>query len=674
MKSIETQALLMYENNLIYFSEERKDIFTKLQLFETTVLSSRSKYELEFKDNYFDIIELASGHYLYNRDSNQYAIEAANRINFKKNSLLFEGMIDYIVSQEQIDIINTKKLVDSDIRDVLPIIRIAMKIAPKATTTMKKIDKFIFIGVGVGTHIKTIHEKIHSANYLIIEDDIELFRLSLFTTPYYEYAKTTQLTFAVAQSNHEFAETVSLFLEYSYFDNRYLKYFYFPAHNDSKIKLIQAQLARQSQHVFPYDISLSKYLLPLNRIADGYKTINISTKFAKSLFAETPAIVLAAGPSLNKNIEWLKNHKDKFVIIAASAILNTLYKHNIKPDIVTQIDGYTREGGNCMIHLEGVDIETFLKDTIFIFGSHVPDIFVNKLKKKNIYFLDDANNYDGFGTISGSCVGSMSAILAIRLGFAKTFLLGLDLAFDQETGASHSGDHFQNNSYDLNKANEINSVISLRDNIVQVDGNFTKKVYTTADFLVSIRVLHFAFLSMIDKTQTVYNLNQGAFFTNTSPLHPEDMQTDYQKIDKYELYTKMHDMFNKHSAVGMNQDNIVQIRKKLQNGYDIRALIERYSKKSFLDENKYMYDLFGLIADILKSNDRKDSNIIFVITLYLRYVIPYIVDIENTKEVTKVMTHYKKLDTALIQGMLNIVNRYINAIEEFFKKINTVSK
>ena len=255
MLDIETKALLNYEKNLTYFSQKHPDIFKNIRIFD----ASATSYALEYKNGYFDVLELISNHFLYNCDSNEYAKQAAKSVNYSKTSSLFEGIIDYIISPDQIKKLKTQKLIDSDIRDVLPIMQIARKIAPK-TSTIKKIDKFIFVGVGLGTHIVSIDEKVNASDYLIIEDDFELFRLSLFVTPYYEIAKKTRLTFSIAQNKQQFSETVTLFLEYSYFNNRYLKYFYFPAHDDMKIKLIQVQLARQSHHVFHYDISLSKYL------------------------------------------------------------------------------------------------------------------------------------------------------------------------------------------------------------------------------------------------------------------------------------------------------------------------------------------------------------------------------------------------------------------------------
>lgn len=55
-------------------------------------------------------------------------------------------------------------------------------------------------------------------------------------------------------------------------------------------------------------------------------------------FKDKPAICVAAGPSLDKNIEVLSQGKNKALIICVDAALQTLLQHGIKPDIVTCID------------------------------------------------------------------------------------------------------------------------------------------------------------------------------------------------------------------------------------------------------------------------------------------------------------------------------------------------
>ncbi|WP_419671179.1 hypothetical protein [Aliarcobacter butzleri] len=52
-----------------------------------------------------------------------------------------------------------------------------------------KIDKFVFLGTLLGRHIPKIAEKINADLYLVLERNLEIFRLSLFTIDYTILAK-----------------------------------------------------------------------------------------------------------------------------------------------------------------------------------------------------------------------------------------------------------------------------------------------------------------------------------------------------------------------------------------------------------------------------------------------------------------------------------------------------
>ena len=78
------------------------------------------------------------------------------------------------------------------------LINYSNKYADKEKTTMKKLYKFIFLGVGLGLHLTTIHEKLQSNVYFIVEEDLELFRLSLFVTNYKDMSSHgAQLLFSI---------------------------------------------------------------------------------------------------------------------------------------------------------------------------------------------------------------------------------------------------------------------------------------------------------------------------------------------------------------------------------------------------------------------------------------------------------------------------------------------
>ena len=55
-------------------------------------------------------------------------------------------------------------------------------------------------------------------------------------------------------------------------------------------------------------------------------------------FIHYPAVIVSAGPSLDKNVSLLHEYKGRIFIVAVDAALNTLSKHDIVPDLIVTID------------------------------------------------------------------------------------------------------------------------------------------------------------------------------------------------------------------------------------------------------------------------------------------------------------------------------------------------
>jgi len=51
-----------------------------------------------------------------------------------------------------------------------------------------------------------------------------------------------------------------------------------------------------------------------------------------------PIILIVAGPSIDKNIQYLKDYENNCIIICADVVLFKLIEHNIKPDFVVNVD------------------------------------------------------------------------------------------------------------------------------------------------------------------------------------------------------------------------------------------------------------------------------------------------------------------------------------------------
>lgn len=55
-------------------------------------------------------------------------------------------------------------------------------------------------------------------------------------------------------------------------------------------------------------------------------------------YSNIPILLVAAGPSLERNIQVIKEHADKFLIICADVVLYRLMEEGILPDLVVNID------------------------------------------------------------------------------------------------------------------------------------------------------------------------------------------------------------------------------------------------------------------------------------------------------------------------------------------------
>lgn len=664
--NIEEIAIKTYQDNVDFFKNHHRDLFEKLKAFEIKT-QNKERYALEYKEDggYFDVLELSSNQLLYNTSSSIYAQELAQSINYRKNSYVFEGVVDYHLTKEQLEEAKEEVgLKQYIVKDILPIMDYARKIMPK-NSSLKKIDKFIFLGVALGTHITTIDDKIGSSEYLIIEDDMELFRLSLFVTPYYKIATHASLHFAIAQNHSEFNDTMKDFLGSSFFNNRYIKYMHIPTHQDTKLNLIQNAIASQNFIIFSYDMNLDKTIRPLKRLKDGYQFLNISKKFDSDIFSKKPLLVLAAGPSLSRNIEWLKKNHTRFIIVAVSATLKTLYKHSIKPDIITHIDGSTFKNNTCMVLFEGFNAKEFFKDSISIFGSYAPDELLEMVPKENLFFFEGNTRYkDDLGVLSTPCVGSVSILLSLILNAKDIYLLGVDLALDPKTGMSHATEHPQ--SY---APKAMANKISLTNSTSQVKGNFEKFVSTTPLFLSSIYALQTSIPLLKEVTQKIYNLNNGAFLDNTIPTKIEDVEVDkYESLDKDRLKSQIFDALKQKSESAMSQSEIDSLKKRAFYIQEIKKELKEYAQKPINNENQYLMDLLATASNMIKHSGREANNLTAILSDYIDYILPYIVDVLNTKELTQKIKHIKVLNDLFIEGGFNILNTYQKALDEFFIK------
>lgn len=147
-------------------------------------------------------------------------------------------------------------------------------------------------------------------------------------------------------------------------------------------------------------------------------------------FTNVPAVIVAAGPSLDKNMENLKRIKGKFPIIAVDTAYRHLLANGIKPDFVCAADSSYENS----LDFVGVEDET----QVILVGELMthPDIF-KVFKGKKLITTFGGGLYPQIGNFRepmGSliCWGSVATMafdLARKMGADPIIFIGFDLSF-----------------------------------------------------------------------------------------------------------------------------------------------------------------------------------------------------------------------------------------------------
>ncbi len=151
-------------------------------------------------------------------------------------------------------------------------------------------------------------------------------------------------------------------------------------------------------------------------------------------------IVVAAGPSLADNIDFLKENKGKRFIIAISTAVRKLSAEGIKPDVVTILDPLP----TVMPHLKGVG--EFIKDVPLLLESVSYWEFTEKYPapKFRVFatdyekVLEEAGETNAEIWYGGSTVSVFAMEIAVKLGAKKVYLIGADFAYPGNKRYAHS--------------------------------------------------------------------------------------------------------------------------------------------------------------------------------------------------------------------------------------------
>ncbi|QTL96936.1 DUF115 domain-containing protein [Iocasia frigidifontis] len=254
------------------------------------------------------------------------------------------------------------------------------------------------------------------------------------------------------------------------------------------------------------------------------------------LYSGKPAIVVAAGPSLDKNMHLLKDVKDRAIIIAVDAVVKVLLKNDIVPDIVTVIDGFK----STLKYFDGLDygrLDQTILLTIPQFYNHILKSWPGPLvfspgygvSEGIIHWIEKQRGFLGRLATGGS-VAHLAFVLAYLLKADPIVFVGQDLAF--------TGDitHVKGSDYSLNLEDERKNS---NKEYLKIKDIYGDEVWTRSDFHFYLQWFNRLILGIKNRgcqTEFVDATEGGARIEGTKVMTLKEVLNNYcqEKNDKKE--------------------------------------------------------------------------------------------------------------------------------------------
>lgn len=168
---------------------------------------------------------------------------------------------------------------------------------------------------------------------------------------------------------------------------------------------------------------------------------NIIDEFIDEIPRDIPAIIVAAGPSLDKNIDEIVQAKGKAVIFAVDSALKYLLQRDIIPDFVVTLDA--TKSLNHFKDERFKEIPLFCKSISnpqLLDLHHGRKIFYSNETFLNSLFARIGKEQSVFGV--GGSVATAAFAICVILGFRRIIMIGQDLCYQGEN--THAGGVIKN--------------------------------------------------------------------------------------------------------------------------------------------------------------------------------------------------------------------------------------
>lgn len=271
----------------------------------------------------------------------------------------------------------------------------------------------------------------------------------------------------------------------------------------------------------------------------------------KNAFPGITAIVIGSGPSLQKDIEWLRKLKPHALIIAAGSSIQSLVKHGIKPHLVVTLDGGKV---NDKVFLAPETLESpllYASSSYYGITDRKQNETIHAVLSNDLislYFMGIDRNSTALSptpTVTGTAMQA-----AVWLGARRVIMMGQDLSFPGNKFYSDGIEHIEQNKNDEIVANAPKKVLN-------VHGTYN----LTNDNFLFMKVALESLFESLPGIEFINSTRDGARLEGTTWMPIEEVyeRYKYQGVEESLISNLLYQ-----NEYVLEKDKIQQIQRKIE--------------------------------------------------------------------------------------------------------------
>ncbi len=461
----------------------------------------------------------------------------------------------------------------------------------------------IVYGFAVGEHIKLLRRKYRNNDILVFEPNRKLKEY----IENLEWVKNDEkLTVACADFECFMAEAKEKIHEFNLYQ---IQFVYFANYEQIYGKEILDLLKKIKEYFLSVSIEVSTKLRFGER---WFETLcgnmpqivqGVPADLYENRYKNRPAVIVSAGPSLQKNIDLLKDVHDDMIIVSGGRTLRSLIDKGIKPHLLTVVDPLEMSYTLCKDYIEDLNVP-------LLFYEGTSDKVVNEHKGKKLFFAYNqvlsriAEHYIQ-PIISGGSVAHSMASYAAMIGCNPVILIGQDLAYTGERSHALISQN-RDGKIGFNELKREDDIY-----VEDINGNPVRTSLVLNDYRRALEEI----IDFYSDTTFINATEGGAKIKGTVQMTLAEAMEKYKK-EKFEIFEDIdYKVDMKSNAIKCFEDTTRCCKDIIKYSKEALKIVDEMKKSVVLKKSVNINDLLRKLQNIDKKIEEKRIGIELVDSL-----------------------------------------------------------